>query len=1168
MSLINTSVPNLIQGVSQQPDATRFDGQCEEQENALSSVADGLRKRPATQHIAKLLDTAISENSFIHFINRDDEEKYVVIHTGGAIEAWNIVSGGKCLINGSGSPFTPPAYLETENPKESLKALTVGDNTFIVNNEVSAALSQTKTPALEKKGFVYIAQGDYKKKYQVDVGGNISGDTASTLATFSVTVEDFYAGRGYERFRISDVSKVNAGAGYPAGTPTDLKITFSWGTLGVAKKTWDKIYTQPEVRVTFVDDGTVDANGVSNGTKKVDTVTVVNQGSFGQHVTQRSGGSFTTSYGAQINLTVQGDAVTGTASSFSTVSLLSTNSEQSDTTKIANSLFDGSFSSKFTSSPLVSTGGTGNIFTTGSDVTTPPLSASHKGNTIIIEQVAAGGDFNLVTEDGLAGNGIKAVYKRIDALSDLPIKAPNNFVVEIVGDADLDQDNYWVKFTTNTGVDFGEGAWEETVAPDVSDGLDASTLPMTIRSTNLNTLEIDTLSFGKRNAGDEDTNPNPSFVGKSINDIVFFKNRLGFITDETVVFSEAGEFFNFFRTTVSSLLDSAPIDITVSSTKVTKLKSATIFQESLMLFADNVQFVMKGGDLFTPKTVSVTPTTNFSLDGSVSPIPLGSYIYFPFNRGNFTGLRELSLSANTETYDAVEVTEHVPSYIPSNIIAMAGTTSEDVIALLSGNQKECLYIYNYFWNNNQKVLSAWSKFSFTGEIRGMEFIDSALYMIIAHHGQTQLLAMPVESRPTGIVKGAYVTPTTTTSTTYTNNPTIVDDTTSGDGDEEPDIIGLDPDAEVGDTTDDTLAGDSNSTTHYKLSTDKSTVVEGNSVTITLNTETLPTPLADGTTVPYTISGTNVIPADLGLNLLTDFNGDFTVTNNTATVTFDIASDQNINEGDEVFTLSLDNGENSISITIVNANGYTVTIFEDEWSSVYFNPTTYQTVAVDSYGNIVGQARRYIYMSKYLFKSFYETAFRDGKYINVVRADNPFLDAFDTTEIYGVAGYPQGFLNQSVRNGSFTGFNAVYSTQKSLETVSSSSFSNTPVATRLLRSAEVSVNIGLGGVASIAHTTTIEFDTLQITGTWRMSLRGLVDGGNYQTSYYEIDSTTTSLVLPPPANACDRIHFELIGGVGGAAGLGSLKITGMKIKLTRPLTAAESAALYGATPVNP
>ena len=101
MPLINTSVPNLIQGVSQQPDATRFDGQCEEQENALSSVAEGLKKRPNTRHVARLLQEAIDANSFVHFINRSESEKYVVIHDGTCLKALNINTGNEATINGS-----------------------------------------------------------------------------------------------------------------------------------------------------------------------------------------------------------------------------------------------------------------------------------------------------------------------------------------------------------------------------------------------------------------------------------------------------------------------------------------------------------------------------------------------------------------------------------------------------------------------------------------------------------------------------------------------------------------------------------------------------------------------------------------------------------------------------------------------------------------------------------------------------------------------------------------------------------------------------------------------------------------------------------------------------------------------------------------------------------
>jgi hypothetical protein len=173
------------------------------------------------------------------------------------------------------------------------------------------------------------------------------------------------------------------------------------------------------------------------------------------------------------------------------------------------------------------------------------------------------------------------------------------------------------------------------------------------------------------------------------------------------------------------------------------------------LFSRSGQFVLKGGDLLTPKTVSITPATNFDYDETVPPLPLGSYIYYPFKRGSFTGLREFTVNASTDNYDSAEITEHVPAYIPSNIIQMKGTTSENIIALVSGNEPDTIYIYNYFWNNNQKVLSAWSKFTFTGEIRGMEFIESTLQAVMVNNEQTHLVEMPLESGLTD--EAGYVT---------------------------------------------------------------------------------------------------------------------------------------------------------------------------------------------------------------------------------------------------------------------------------------------------------------------------------------------------------------------------------------------------------------------------
>ena len=119
MALINTSLPNLIQGVSQQPDTLRFDGQCDEQINALSSVTDGLKKRPTARFIKQLESTALADGAFVLFINRDKQERYVLIINNNILKVYNIFTGvavvlddssGATSINLSSNSF-PSKYL-------------------------------------------------------------------------------------------------------------------------------------------------------------------------------------------------------------------------------------------------------------------------------------------------------------------------------------------------------------------------------------------------------------------------------------------------------------------------------------------------------------------------------------------------------------------------------------------------------------------------------------------------------------------------------------------------------------------------------------------------------------------------------------------------------------------------------------------------------------------------------------------------------------------------------------------------------------------------------------------------------------------------------------------------------------------------------------------------
>ena len=48
----------------------------------------------------------------------------------------------------------------------------------------------------------------------------------------------------------------------------------------------------------------------------------------------------------------------------------------------------------------------------------------------------------------------------------------------------------------------------------------------------------------------------------------FHRNRLGFLSDENVIMTRNGEFFEFFNQTVTDSLDTDIIDINVSHSKV------------------------------------------------------------------------------------------------------------------------------------------------------------------------------------------------------------------------------------------------------------------------------------------------------------------------------------------------------------------------------------------------------------------------------------------------------------------------------------------------------------------------------------------------------------------------------------------------------------------------
>jgi hypothetical protein len=369
-----------------------------------------------------------------------------------------------------------------------------------------------------------------------------------------------------------------------------------------------------------------------------------------------------------------------------------------------------------------------------------------------------GGDYTLESSDTKTADATSAIKGTVDSITDLPTIAEHNFTVRIQGSATTAFDDYFVKFEATAGSGFGPGVWRETVAPNIDHLLDKSTMPHTLVRNANGTFTFAQFNYTGRVAGDTTTAPNPTFVGSKIKNINLFRNRLVFLADENVILSAADSFERFFPETVQTLLDSDPIDISSGGTSVNFLNSSLAFANTLLLFSLHGQFRLDTGSTtvgtsLTPKTATITAITTFDIVDAIDPIGVGRTVYFGIPKGDFSGLREYFLpDASGPIPLSEEVTSSVPRFVPGNLISMSPSVSEEVITMISKDQPRRVYIYKFFFDDDQKLQSSWSYWEVAANktLLGGNVLDSDLYTCVEYSDgvyleKTQLRPETVDS---------------------------------------------------------------------------------------------------------------------------------------------------------------------------------------------------------------------------------------------------------------------------------------------------------------------------------------------------------------------------------------------------------------------------------------
>lgn len=339
--------------------------------------------------------------------------------------------------------------------------------------------------------------------------------------------------------------------------------------------------------------------------------------------------------------------------------------------------------------------------------------------------------------DGTGTKLLQAVNNSIKEVGFLPTRARKNQVVQITGDKSS-EDDYYLRFETGTASATGtfessDGVWKETAKSGVNTRILRSTMPHEIVPAGP-TYALQEVEWSDMDAGDLDSNPNPKFIGEPIQDILEFQERLVLLHGQSVSMSQTETLENFFLQSATGTLPDDTIHVQPSSSvRSNAMTYAVPVNRDLVLFAtNNAQYTLSGRNKVTPSTVAIPLTAEFSTSLALRPQAAGNNLFYADTVGAFTEVSEMYLLGQEEAHERRSVSNHVPQYIPANVNRMLALDGHGLMLMwdnTTDDQEICLY--EYLWQDRQRVQSAWSKWQFHDRLLSAEIVDNEIIMAFA-----------------------------------------------------------------------------------------------------------------------------------------------------------------------------------------------------------------------------------------------------------------------------------------------------------------------------------------------------------------------------------------------------------------------------------------------------
>lgn len=346
------------------------------------------------------------------------------------------------------------------------------------------------------------------------------------------------------------------------------------------------------------------------------------------------------------------------------------------------------------------------------------------------------GVLSIEVSDGGDGSLIRGVAQSIESVDATSVIHAAGHVVRVRGKNSSEA--FYLKAVpklagTNAGT-FSEVTWVEAAGVDqaVTGGLCYATIVgneihMASNATILNNLTPGAHpTFSPATVGDLDTQPVPSFVGKTIDYLGTFQNRLIIGAGALLALSKTEDYLNFFRSTVLTVPGDDPFELLAQGSEDDTIRHSVLYDRDLVLFGRKRQYAIQGNMAVTPTSANLSVMTNYEGVSDAAPIAAGSYIFYAKRGEGFSSVHQIQPGQTENTPESFPTSSQLDSYLGGGIIELASATgSPSYVFLRTTGARNSIHVFTYLDKQDGRKLDSWSRWDFNaalGPVIGMSVV--------------------------------------------------------------------------------------------------------------------------------------------------------------------------------------------------------------------------------------------------------------------------------------------------------------------------------------------------------------------------------------------------------------------------------------------------------------